>query len=197
VSGVSYFGFLDFAGGSIGGDSACLAIAHVERRDGRMVLVLDLVVEIRPPFSPEQACKELAATLRTYGLGYAVSDKWGGQFPVEAMAKLGIRVVPSAKPKSILYLELLPHINAGSVEWLDHDRMLAQLVALERRVARSGQTSVDHPVGGAHDDLINAAAGALTCAALAKTVREFDPFTGRLLDDDGEDEYDLTHYVSI
>ena len=46
VAGVSYSGFVDFAGGS-GQDSATLAIAHSETRDGHRVAVLDLVREIR------------------------------------------------------------------------------------------------------------------------------------------------------
>ena len=44
-------------------------------------------------------------------------------------------------------------------------RLISQLVSLERRVARSGKDSVDHPRGG-HDDVINAAALALVGAAL-------------------------------
>jgi hypothetical protein len=36
----------------------------------------------------------------------------------------------------------------------------AQLIGLERRTARGGRDSIDHPPGG-HDDVANAAAGAL------------------------------------
>jgi hypothetical protein len=51
--------------------------------------------------------------------------------------------------KSDLYRELLPAVNAGKVELLDHPRLMAQMVGLERRTGRG-------------DDLANAAAGALT-----------------------------------
>jgi DNA-directed RNA polymerase subunit RPC12/RpoP len=44
---------------------------------------------------------------------------------------------------------------------LDSQRLATQLCSLERRTARSGKDSVDHPVGG-HDDLANSACGALT-----------------------------------
>jgi hypothetical protein len=47
---------------------------------------------------------------------------------------------------------------------LDNERLINQLCSLERRVARSGKDSVNHP-DGAHDDVINAAAGALVLAA--------------------------------
>ena len=50
------------------------------------------------------------------------------------------------------------------MELLDHSRLAAQLCSLERRTARGGRDSIDQPPGG-HDDLINAAAGALVLAA--------------------------------
>ena len=45
----------------------------------------------------------------------------------------------------------------------DHPRLTAQLLGLERRTGRSGRDIIDHQPGG-HDDLINAAAGALVRA---------------------------------
>ncbi len=154
AQGVAYHAFLDFAGGS-GNDSATLAIAHAEGD----TQVLDVVREIRPPFSPQLACEEFAATLHLYGVSAATSDKWGGQFPVEQMRKFGVRLEPSARPKSDLYLALLPLVNSGAVALLDHARLLAQLVGLERRTGR-GRDHVDH-APGAHDDVANAVAGAL------------------------------------
>jgi len=44
---------------------------------------------------------------------------------------------------------------------------VAQISCLERRVVRGGRESIDHPPNG-HDDLANAAAGAITLAALGK-----------------------------
>jgi hypothetical protein len=44
---------------------------------------------------------------------------------------------------------------------LDHPRLVNQLIALERRTARGGRDSIDHAPGGAHDDVVNACAGAL------------------------------------
>jgi len=45
-----------------------------------------------------------------------------------------------------------------------NDRLVAQLVSLERRVARGGHDSIDHP-RDRHDDLANAIAG---CAAMLR-----------------------------
>jgi hypothetical protein len=43
---------------------------------------------------------------------------------------------------------------------LENRTLVAQLCSLERRTARGGRDSIDHPPGG-HDDLANAAMGAL------------------------------------
>jgi hypothetical protein len=60
-----------------------------------------------------------------------------------------------------LYKELLPLITSARVALLDHPRLKAQLVGLERRTARGGKDSIDHVPGG-RDDVANVAAGALT-----------------------------------
>jgi hypothetical protein len=68
--------------------------------------------------------------------------------------------------RSAAYMVLLPAINSGNIKLLDNPRLISQLCALERRVARSGKDSVDHPRAG-RDDIINSAALALVGAALA------------------------------
>jgi hypothetical protein len=66
--------------------------------------------------------------------------------------------------KSDIYRELLPLVNSGRIELLDNTRLVAQLCFLERRTARGGRDSIDHPPNG-RDDVSNAAAGALLLAA--------------------------------
>jgi hypothetical protein len=53
---------------------------------------------------------------------------------------------------------------------LDDARLIHQLCALERRTARGGRDSIDHPPG-AHDDLVNAVAGV---AALNNKYGSYD-----------------------
>lgn len=180
VAGLRYAGFLDFAGGG-GGDSATLAIAHRED-DG--LAVLDAVREVRPPFSPEAVCTDFATVLRAYGCTQATADRWGGQFPVEQMGKLGVMVTPSDLAKSDLYKELLPLLNSGRVALLDHPRLITQLASLERRTARGGRDSIDHAPGG-HDDLANAAAGALLRAARHARRMSWDPLAQAFVPDLG------------
>ena len=47
--------------------------------------------------------------------------------------------------------------------------MLGQLLALERATSRLGKDSISHPPNG-HDDIVNAAAGALVMAATRRTM---------------------------
>jgi hypothetical protein len=61
---------------------------------------------------------------------------------------------------------MLPAINSRQVELLDDPRLIAQIVGLERRVARGGRDSIDHPPGG-HDDLANSVAGLVAELATA------------------------------
>jgi hypothetical protein len=55
---------------------------------------------------------------------------------------------------------MLPLLNSGRIILPRHDRLIAQIVGLERRVSRAGRDSIDHPVGG-HDDIANAVAGVI------------------------------------
>jgi hypothetical protein len=169
VAGVSYVAFLDFAGGS-GGDSSTLAVAHREEHDGQAVAYLDAVREVRPPFSPDQVCADFARLLKCYRVTSATADRYAADWPVERMARHGVRVTASERTKSAIYKEVLPLINSGLVSLLDISRLRAQLASLERRVARGGRDSIDH-APGAHDDVANAACGALVAALAASRRR--------------------------
>jgi hypothetical protein len=154
VAGVRYTGFVDPSGGRQ--DAMTLGIAHREGEVG----VLDLVRERRPPFSPTDVVGEFAQTLRSYGVRTVRSDRYGGEWVVEAFQAHGVRCEAALKPKSDLFKELLPLINSRRVELLDHGKLVGQLCSLERRVGRGGRDSIDHPPQG-HDDVANAVAGVL------------------------------------
>ncbi len=158
IPGCAYFAFVDPSGGS--SDSFTLAIGHHER--GRTIV--DLVREQKPPFSPETTVVGFVETLRAYGITLVSGDRYGGEFPRELFRKGGIGYEISELSKSELYLELLPLLNSVRVALPDHARLFAQLGALERRTARGGRDSVDHPPGS-HDDLANAVAGVVVHVA--------------------------------
>ncbi len=161
IPGCRYLAFTDPAGGS-GGDSMTLAIAH---REPRGTITVDLVREQRPPFSPETTVSSFVETLKAYNVTRVKGDRYAGEFPREQFRKGGIVYDVSELSKSEIYLEMLPLLNTpGRVEILDHPRLLAQVGALERRTARGGHDSVDHPPGS-HDDVANAVAGAVVNVA--------------------------------
>ena len=156
-----HVGFVDAAGGS-GGDSMTLAIAHYDYKES--CTVLDAVYERQPPFSPESVVSEFAGIFKTYGVSRIQSDKWGGQFVVEAFQRNGIQLEPAELTKSGFYGELLPLINSRRCRIPENKRLISQLTNLERRVGRgTGKDSIDHPVG-LHDDVANACAGAIVLA---------------------------------
>ena len=144
-----------------------LAIAHREAD----TVILDLLREARAPFSPEAIAQEFAETCRKYRIVKVFGDRYGGEWPREQFRKHGVNYKPADKSKSELYLDLVPLITSRGVDLLDSDRLITQLAGLERRTARGGRDSIDHRPG-AHDDLGNAAAGALIYAATGKIVGE-------------------------
>jgi hypothetical protein len=155
-----------------------LAIAKREQ-EGRAVLCA--LREVRPPFSPESVVADFSVLLKTYGLYVVTGDFYGGAWPPERFQVHGIRYEQSAAPKSDLYRDLLPLLNSRKVELLDHARLIAQLCGLERRTARSGRDSIDH-MPNFHDDVCNAAAGALVLASAdaAAWIRNLKPVLARL-----------------
>lgn len=164
ADGVRYFAFTDPSGGSQ--DAWTLAITHCIDGKG----VLDAVRETQPPFSPANVVAAYSATCRDYGISDLEGDHYGGEFPKELFRKHGITYRQSARPKSDLYREWLPLLNAGHLELLDLPRLKTQFCGLERKVSRAGDDSITHAPGG-HDDLANATAGALVLAARKRPVQ--------------------------
>lgn len=158
VSGVQYVAFCDPSGGSA--DAFTLAIAHREERHGTPIAVLDYLAERRPPFSPEAVVEEFTAALKLYRCRTVTGDRYGGEWPREAFRRHGVEYQVAGKPRNDLYVVLLPLISSGRVELLDHRGLATQLVSLERRTARGGRDTIDHPPNG-HDDVSNAVAGAV------------------------------------
>jgi hypothetical protein len=154
VAAHDYRAFVDPSGGRA--DSFTLAIAHREQDRA----VLDVVRETTPPFSPEQVITEYAALVQTYDISRVTGDRYAGEFPREQFRKHGITYEPSEKAKSDIYKDVLPLLNSGRVDLLDHPRLLTQLGGLERRTARGGRDSIDH-APGSRDDVCNSACGAL------------------------------------
>ncbi len=113
--GVTYAGFVDPSGGI--SDSMTLAVAHL--RDGG-ICVLDAVLECKPPFDPQIAVSECTAVLNRFAVTRVISDKYAGDWPKARFAEHGIALEQSAKPKSNIYHDLLPLVNAKRVELLDH-----------------------------------------------------------------------------
>lgn len=156
VLGRQYFGFVDPSGG--GADEFVVCIGH--RAQSKVVVD---VLQGRKG-KPSSITREYAELLKSYGIRMVQGDRYAGSWPADEFAKHGITYRPSAAPKSDLYLNLLPALNSGRVELPPDDKLVNQLSALERRTARGGRDSIDHPPGG-HDDRANAVAGLVAMAS--------------------------------
>ena len=156
ISGQRYHAFVDPSGGSA--DSMTMAIGHLEHFNNEKVVILDAVREVRPPFSPEACVDEFATLMKMYGITTVRGDRYAGMWPRERFTVHGIHYEVSEKTKSDIYRDFLPIVNSKQCDLLDHPRLFGQLVSLERRTARGGRDSIDHPPG-AHDDIANSVAG--------------------------------------
>jgi len=158
VAGRAYAAFCDPSGGRR--DRFTLAIAHAEGDHA----VLDAIRFWTPPFNPSGVIAEAAAFLKTYRIHQVQGDRYGGEFPVEQFRLHGVTYTASERDRSAIYLDLLPLINSQRALLLEHPDLLKELRGLERRRGTSGRDRVDHRPG-THDDVANAAAGALTVVA--------------------------------
>jgi hypothetical protein len=151
--GCSYRAFVDPSGGSQ--DSYTLAVAHAEGA----AVVIDALVEIRPPFDPDVATARLAQVVKAYGLHRVVGDRFGGEWPRSRWRAHDIHYAPAEKSATQYYQAALPLFSSGRIRMPNNPRAVTQLASLERTVSRAGRETISHPPGG-HDDLANAIAGA-------------------------------------
>lgn len=166
IPGVDYFGFADPSGGA--SDAFTLGIAH---REGER-RVLDVCRGRRPPFDPKVVTQDYAEILRRYGCGRVIGDRYGAEWVVSAFRDAGIAYETSELVKSDIYLNAEPLFATGAVQLLDQRQLLTELRQLERRTG-AGRDRIDHPPRG-HDDLANAACGALWLASRRRGEIDMD-----------------------
>jgi hypothetical protein len=170
-SRISYVAFYDAAEGvSASGDAFTASIAHA---DGD-VAAQDWAFERRPPFNTSDTIKEIASVLKSYRIREIMGDSHAAGFAAQEFARHGIRVTePCPLSKSELYLDLLSRFSGHKVRLIDNTRQTNQFVALERKTVSGGSDRFDHPRAG-HDDIANAAAGALWRAVSKRSLTASD-----------------------
>jgi hypothetical protein len=106
--------------------------------------ILACLRETKLPFSPAAVVAEYVHCLRNYGCKEVIGDAYAKEWCQESFRGLGIRYRQSDKNRSEIYLEALSAINSRQVSLLDNQKLVQQLLALERRTSRSGKDSIDH-----------------------------------------------------
>jgi hypothetical protein len=160
VEGVQYYAFTDAASGVEGGDSFTAAVSHRDS-DGRAIL--DCLIEIVPPFDPAQATKTICATLKGFQIFKVVGDRYSANWVASEFSRNSISYEASELDRSAVYANFLPLLTSGRTRILDSKRLVGQLCNLERKTTPGGKDRIDHPAG-LHDDVSNAACGALVLA---------------------------------
>lgn len=154
--GTKYFAFCDPSGGRA--DAMVLTIAHKDTASGRCVI--DLVDEVKPPFSGADVVANFATIMRQYRVHTVYGDAYGAAWVEQAFSAEGIRYQNPKKNRSELYLHFLGVANSQNVRLIDHPRARAQFVNLQRSTTGSGRDVIDHPKGQ-NDDIANCIAGAV------------------------------------
>jgi hypothetical protein len=158
-------------------DSYTAAVSHVEGNQ----IVLDALLEIRPPFDPSVATEQVVALLKSYGLTSCTGDRYAAQWVVSAFAKHGVTYRHSDRDRSQIYNDTLPLFTSGRARLLDNGRLVAQFAGLESKASSMGRIKTDHGPNG-RDDACSAAALSMVSASVEKkemtfVVPEVDAFT--------------------
>src|SRR5258705_8446898 len=138
---VTYRAFVDPSGGSE--DAMTLAIAHKTTTPDERVIV-DAVREVRPPFSPSAVVDDFAVLLKSYRVSKVVGDHYGGEFVREPFRQHAISYELCKQPKSDRFKSTLPLLNSGNITSPRHDRLIAQIVGLERRGSPRRRATTPH-----------------------------------------------------
>jgi hypothetical protein len=88
----------------------------------------------------------------------ATGDRYAGDVIADMFCKRSPPYDPTDYNKSDLHHDLLPLLNIRAIVLPRHDRLITQIVGVERRVGSSGRASISHLPGG-HDDVANVVAG--------------------------------------
>ena len=114
------------------------AVGHLE---GGM-LVVDAVREILAPFDPEIGHRRARAAVPLLRHQHHAWRRLFSSHGVStAFERRAIQYRHCELPRTALYLNLLPYLNARTIRLLDHPKTVNQIAALERRTARGARDS--------------------------------------------------------
>ena len=136
-------------------------------------MVIDALRERRPPFSPDDVAAEFAALLKSLSHHNISGDRYAGEWPRERFRAQDIGYEPAEKPKSDLYRDLLPTLNARRIDLIDDKRLQAAAGGLGAQDGEIGKDSIDHAPNG-HDDLANAVAGVAGLLAVGSYMNDLN-----------------------
>ena len=171
LPGVEYFADCDTASGA-GRDLMALCIGHKSIDADRLITVIDLLLEEKPPFDPVACIAAMCQHLKAWGINTVSGDQYGLPY-VTTFARNGINYVVRSISTSDVYLHCMPAWTSGGISMLDgHARAVDQLVGLRRRIGQAGREYVEHPKSAhTHDDLATVVSGVIwRCTPIERDV---------------------------
>jgi hypothetical protein len=154
-------------------DSFTAAISHADKDNN---IILDALVEIKAPFDPDVAVKQVADLIKSYGISSCTGDKYAAQFVVSAFAKHGVAYRHSERDRSKIYADVLACFTSGRARLLDtpKSRLAVQFAGLQRETTSMGRDKIDHGPGQ-KDDLANAVSLSMVLASKTEKPMFFAP----------------------
>jgi hypothetical protein len=156
--GFDYWCFVDMSGGRADLSTCCVSHLEGER------VVIDVI--LGRAGDPAAATEEYAALAKSYRCTRITGDNYGADLVAGPYRECGVEYAVSPLVRSEIYLATLPTWTRGLVSMPNHAVTIRELRMLERKVARSGRDSVNHPPGQ-HDDHANSLCGSIYLAMSA------------------------------
>ena len=121
-----------------------MAIAHSEGSQSYNRRIVDAIRERKPPFDPLLVTREFCMLMATYGISTCTSDRYGGEWVVQAFKANDIHVQHSSKSRSEIYLDVQPQFSTGLAE-IPPDRTLTESVESPGAQDQAGRPGLDRP----------------------------------------------------
>ena len=163
-AGGELYAFVDAASG-VGKDGFAAAVAETlePAGEGKPRAQLLEVFHKEPPYDLDEAVKGAAALCRKYGVDEITGDKWATNTQGVSWRELGVVYRESEKNTSLIYNSVAGALTTGRALLLSDPLLIDQLRGLVEVPRDAPPPKVTH-VNGGHDDVANAACGALDLA---------------------------------
>jgi hypothetical protein len=140
------------------GDTFAISVAHYDPEQGKVVM--DVIEGFEGtkenPVQLDVVVDQIAELQTEYGFSAILGDQYSSVPIQQALRKRGVHFQEqpfTAGLKKDIYSNLKALVNEGTIELLDHKKLIRELRTLEIRVTSTGTIQIGHPrLSGYSDD---------------------------------------------